>query len=65
MYNDIKSTGYVRNWDQAISEHLYDVNSRGGWGLSRQPPKADQWIPWAMAGMTLAVAVMGWLRGWM
>jgi len=64
MRHKIKSTGHVTDWDLAISEHLYEVNSRSGWGLSRQPSAWDKWVPWAMAGMTLAVAVMGWLRGW-
>ena len=65
MRHRIKSSGHVTDWDLAINEHLYDVNTRNGWGLSRQPSKADKWVPWALAGMTLGVAVMGWIRGWM
>ena len=65
MNHKIESSGSVSNWDLAINEHLIEVNSRGGWGLSSQPSAWDKWVPWALAGMTLGVAVMGWLRGWL
>ena len=65
MNHKIESSGAVSNWDLAIGEHLIDVNTRGGWGLSRQPSAWDKWTPWAMVGMTLGVAVMGWLKGWL
>ena len=49
-----------------IDLHLYDVNTRNGWNLDESEPSAwDRWIPWAMAVMTLGVAVMGWLKGWL
>ena len=65
IHRQILSHGAVHDWDMAISEHLYSVNTRNGWGLSRQPSAWDRWVPWAMAVMTLGVAVMGWLRGWL
>lgn len=49
-----------------IDLHLYDVNSRNGWNLAPDEPSAwDKWVPWAMAGMTLAVVAVGWIRGWL
>jgi hypothetical protein len=65
MRHKIKSSGHVHDWNMAINEHLIEVNSRGGWGLSSPPSAWDRWFPWALAVMTLAVVIMGWIRGWM
>lgn len=66
MRHKIESSGAVSNWDMAISEHLIEVNTRGGWGLSSDEPSwADRWVPWVLVLMTLGVFVMGWIRGWL
>uniref|UniRef100_A0A6M3IYI1 Uncharacterized protein n=1 Tax=viral metagenome TaxID=1070528 RepID=A0A6M3IYI1_9ZZZZ len=46
--------------DLQINVHLWDVNSRNGWNLDESEPPSwcDRWVPWIMAGLTVAVVVV-------
>ena len=60
MKHDIPLLQGLSSLDLQIAAHLIDVNSRNGWNLDESEPPSwcDKWIPWIMAGLTLAVAAI-------